>query len=88
VGGPGHCPFGLWLQKHVAVAAAVVARSAGVVAAASGCHFYKRTGTCKFGKDCRFDHVDGGRSGASMMSKKTQKKMKNKTKDAVMHAGA
>jgi hypothetical protein len=50
------------------------------------CHFYKHTGTCKFSKDCKFDHVDGGRSGASMMSKKTQKKMKKKIKDAVMQA--
>jgi hypothetical protein len=22
------------------------------------CHFYKRTGTCKFGKHCKYDHVD------------------------------
>jgi hypothetical protein len=39
------------------------------------CHFYKRTGTfCKFGKDCKYDHVDGGKSGSSMMSKKDQKR--------------
>jgi hypothetical protein len=50
------------------------------------CHFYKRTGTCKFGKDCKFDHVDGGRSGSSIMSKKTQKKIKKKMMTAVMQA--
>jgi hypothetical protein len=61
----------------VAVAAATIeTRSARVEVATHECHFYKRTGTCKFGKDCKFAHVDGGRSGSSMMPKKTQKKMK------------
>ena len=50
------------------------------------CNFYKRTGTCKFGKNCKYDHVDGGKSGSSMMSKKEQKRMKNKIKTAVMQA--
>ena len=50
------------------------------------CNFYKRTGTCKFGKDCKYDHVDGGKSGSAMMSKSQLKKMKNKVKTAVMQA--